>query len=185
MTIAAEVRIDVPAERVWRALREREELRRWHGWEADSLDAEIEQIYFAAAEVDDAARTLDTGGTLITVHDGSRVTFEMTKDADDPVWEGWFQAVVDGWGMFAEQLRFALERHPGEERRTVFLEGALQRDVGAEVGERYETQGLAGEVWFRTGRLLGLTVDAWGDGLLVLGPDNAVLTAYGTTPELP
>jgi uncharacterized protein YndB with AHSA1/START domain len=185
VVIVAEVEVAAPAERVWRALRERDEVRRWHGWEAGSLDAEIEEIYFAHAEVDEARRTLTTSGTRIEVGDGSRVTFAMTAPLEDPVWDGWGQAVADGWGMFAEQLRFALERHPGEDRTTVYLEGPQERKVTAPVGERYETAGLSGEVWFRTDRLLGLTVDSWGDGLLVLGPDGAVLTAYGTTPELP
>ena len=185
MNVAAEVTIAAPVDRVWHALRDRDELRRWHGWEADSLDAEIEEIYFARAEVDDAARTVTTSGTRITVAEGTRVTFEMTSPPEDPMWDGWYQTIVDGWGAFAQQLRFALERHPGEDRTTVYLEGPQKQVVTGEVGDRYETAGLAGEVWFRTERLLGLTVDAWGDGLLVLMPDGAVLTAYGTTPELP
>jgi len=184
MSIAAEVSIAAPVDRVWHALRDRAELRRWHGWEAESLDAEIEEIYFAQAVADDEKRTLTTSGTRIEVSEGTRVTFTMTLPPDDPMWEGWYQTVVDGWVAFAQQLRFALERHPGEERTTVYLEGAQQRDVAGAVGDRYETAGLTGTVWFRTERLLGLTVDSWGDGLLVLMPDGAVLTAYGTTPEL-
>lgn len=44
---------------------------------------------------------------------------------------------------------------------------------------------LAGTVWFRAEHQLGLTVDAWGDGLLVVagqappGDAMAVLTTHG------
>lgn len=55
-------------------------------------------------------------------------------------------------------------------------------------GERYAAglvtgDELAGEVWFRAEHQLGLTVDGWGDGLLVVAEapagTSAVLTTYG------
>lgn len=185
MTVAAEVRIAAPAERVWRALRDRDELRRWHGWDADSLDAEIEQIYFTDAAADDASRTLTLPGTRIEVDEGTTVRFVMTAASDDPVWEGWYDEIVEGWVTFAQQLRFALERHPGQDRIALYLQEHLDVPVSARLGERYATRGLAGEVWFRSAHQVGLTVDAWNDGLLVVTPGTAVLTGYGTAPALP
>ena len=80
------------------------------------------------------------------------------------------------------QLRYALQRHPGEDRTTVYLEGPQELpEVGAP-GERYAWRGLTGEVWFRSDHQLGLTVDQWGAGLLVLQEGSAVLTGYGVTP---
>lgn len=179
-----EVTIDVPAERVWHALRDRAELRRWHGWDYPEIDAEIEQVYFTDATADDATRTLDTGGTEITVAPGSTVTFRMTTPPDDPMWQGWYDQVREGWVTFAQQLRYALERHPGEDRTTAYVEGPQERpDLGAP-GDRYAWRGLTGEVWFRSDHQLGLTVDQWGGGLLVLQADAAVLTGYGVAPRL-
>ena len=47
--VAVEVTIAAPTGTVWRALRERDDLRRWHGWEDPTLDEEIEVIYFSEA----------------------------------------------------------------------------------------------------------------------------------------
>jgi hypothetical protein len=35
-----------------------------------------------------------------------------------------YDPVVEGWITFV-QLRLALERHPGEERRTIYIEGGV------------------------------------------------------------
>lgn len=140
-------------------------------------------------EVDDAARTLRTGAHLIEVRDASgEAVVRVTRviDVGDAGWEV-FHAEIDhieeGWLTFFQTLAFAAARHPGEPRRTAFAMGLLPgpdplatlglaaaRDVP--VGERYEAtlatgDALAGTVWFRSERQVGLTVDAWGDGLLV------------------
>ena len=187
MTIAAEIRVDVPADRIWHALRDRDELRRWHGWDADSLDDEIEQIYFTEATEESAGdlRTLHLSGTDVEVAADGTVRFVMTAPPEDPRWEGWYGEIVEGWITFAQQLRFALERHPGEDRTALYLETPLTVDVAEAPGQRYATSGLTGEVWFRSALQLGLTVDAWGHGLLVVTPTSAVLTGYGTVPALP
>jgi uncharacterized protein YndB with AHSA1/START domain len=177
-----EVTIDVPVEPVWHALRDRAELRRWHGWDYPEIDAEIEQIYFTEAVADEATRTVTTGGTEIRVTPGTTVTFRMTAPPEDPMWQGWYETVREGWVTFAQQLRYALERHPGEDRTTVYVEAPQERpEVGAP-GERYAWHGVTGEVWFRSEHQLGLTVDQWGAGLLVLQDGSAVATGYGVTP---
>ena len=175
-----EVAIAAPPERIWRALREPAELRRWHGWDADNLDEEVEQIYGAEAKED--GRTLILRGTEIEVGADGTVRFRMTAGRDDPVWGEWYDEIVAGWTTFAQQLRFALERHPGQDRVAHYLQGPQPRPEVGPSGSRYAVGGLTGEVWFRSADQLGLTVDQWGDGLLVLQPAAAVLTGYGVTP---
>lgn len=178
-----EVTIDAPVEQVWHALRDRDELRRWHGWDYPDIEAEIEQIYFTDAEVDEEARSVDTGGTEIRVAPGTTVTFRMTAPPEDPQWQGWYDSVREGWVTFAQQLRYALERHPGEDRTTLYVEGPQELPAVGAPGGRYAWGGLTGEVWFRSERQVGLTVDGWGGGLLVLQPEAAVATGYGVAPE--
>lgn len=207
---AVEVTVAVPPDVVWRALRDRTELRRWHGWAYPELDAEIEEIYFEQASVDEAAGTLRTGGNVIEVEPAGPATvvrFVMAAPPEDPSWQGWYDDIREGWITFGQQLRYALERHPGEDRGTVFVSGT-PRDPGqpgaAEllglgaapaVGQRYATtaatgDALAGEVWFRSEHQLGVTVDGWGGGLAVLtgrwkpdGADGAVLSTYGLADD--
>jgi hypothetical protein len=91
---------------------------------------------------------------------------------------------------FTQQLRFALERHPGEERRTVRLTGESVPEIdlagiaSVPPGERYETsipqgENIAGEVWFRSKHQTGLTVERYGDGLLVVTEAEALISTYG------
>jgi hypothetical protein len=177
------VTVAASPDRVWHALRDRDELRRWHGWAYDGLDAEIELIYFTEATVDETTRTLTTGGTRIELAPhgtGTAVTFRMVAPPDDPVWESWYDSIRGGWTTFAQQLRYALERHPGEDRETRYLEGPRRHPDTT--GDRYALAGRTGEVWFRAEGQLGLTVVEWGDGLAVLTPEGAVLTGYASTP---
>jgi hypothetical protein len=129
--------------------------------------------------------------------------------ASDVSWKGIYDDVVEGWITFVQQLRFAMERHRGAERRTLFLYGRA-RAAGTRlpgdalgfgalstvlVGERYAIttafgERLEGTVWFRTAYQMGITVDAFGDGLLIPndrpqtgqsphGGGNVVITTYG------
>jgi hypothetical protein len=198
--VAVEVTIAAPAAAVWRALRDPAEIRRWFGWEYDGLDAEIDGIFLsetARASASEAESVLDTGGGRLEVErrgDVTVVRVVMPGVAGDDVWGGFYDAIEQGWITFVQQLRFALERHPGHDRDTVYLSGdpaeALSpgRLADVAVGERYTAtvptgDELAGAVWFRSEHQLGLTVDAWGDGLLVVsaapGGGSAVLTTYG------
>ena len=72
-----EVVIAAPAPEVWAALRDPQLIRRWHGWEDDGLDAEIEQIYGAAATVEESGTRLVLAGgdtvDLATVPGGTRL----------------------------------------------------------------------------------------------------------------
>jgi hypothetical protein len=124
----------------------------------------------------------------------------------------------EGWRTFVAQLAFWLEVHGGVgretwPRRTIYVAGhretaeapsllaaaGLAGLAGRAVGERYEAtavtgEPLAGVVRFRTEHQLGVSVEAWGPGLLVLagrppsptsphGGGFALLTAFGASDE--
>lgn len=199
-----EVTVAAPVDTVWHALRDKETIRHWHGWEYESLDEEIDAIYFVEVAEDAGARTLNLqNGDLIRLEaDGDRTRVTLTRAARgaNPDWDAYYGEITEGWITFLHQLRFAVERQAGAARRTLFFAGSNEsgRDVVAELalpeGPTVETSLLGehvkGEVWFRSEHQLGVTVDAWGDGLLVVsgsGPTEdkpegsamAVLSTYG------
>lgn len=120
-----EVVIAAPPETVWRALRDRSEIRRWFGWDYDGIDDEIEMIFFGETKVDDAARTLDFGPAgRLTLDDRERQTvvrLVRAAPAGSDSWEGIYDDINEGWLTFMQQLRFMLERHPGEDRETIHI----------------------------------------------------------------
>jgi len=206
--IAVETSIAAPFETVWHALRDPASIRRWHGWEYDGLDTEIAEIYLHGVKADEPAGTIAIAeGSRFVVEDHGpqtvvRVT--MAAPAGDAGWEEFYDDIREGWTSFVHQLRFALERHPGEDRRTLQLDGAGPRPLvpaalgldGAErAGESYAgTTGWgerwSGEVLFRNEHQIGLTVDGYGPGLVVLhakppakrpphGGGMAIVTSYG------
>ena len=207
------IRVTVPApvSEVWPALRDPALIRRWHGWEMDGggLDDEIEFIFLKNGIADDERHTLHVGGHLFTLlDDGAQTIVEVTRttppDDDSMDWDAWYDDIDEGWRSFVQQLRFAVAHQWGRDRRTLHLDGesvadppvsvadALGLEVGA-VGERYQAdvagEHLSGEVWFRSRHQLGLTVDAWGPGLIVLAEApkserrnaSATLTMYDGT----
>lgn len=203
-----EVTVAAPVEVVWDALRDKEKLRQWHGWEYEGteggLDQEIDQIYFTGFTEDAAARTLELEGgdrfVVEPVEGGSRVTLTRAAYGDNPEWDAYYHDITEGWITFIHQLRFALEHHPSEPRRTLFYSGEGDRGPAQVLGipelpsgTQYEVELVgepaSGRVWFRSEHQVGLTVDGWGDGLLVLshvapseqkpnGAAMAVLTLY-------
>ena len=131
--------------------------------------------------------------------DGSRFVLERAGDATvvrltmpDP--GAGYDDIREGWASFVTQLRFALERHPGKERRTLQLSGAgaAPLDPGT-AGERYEGETAWGERWsgevlFRNEHQVALTVDGYGPGLVILhakpgGAGMAIVTAYDLDDE--
>lgn len=205
-----EVVIAAPVPDVWAALRDPVQIRRWHGWEDDGLDAEIEQIYGAAATVAESGTRLALAGgdtvDLAAVPGGTRLHMHRAPLGTNPEWDAYYDDITEGWTSFLQQLRFALERHPGSDRRTLQLAGVPATAGGVvarlgvvelrdrDAGTPYTaTTTLAehwtGQVWFVSERQLGITVDGYGDGLLILAeepvaphrPDGGsmvLLTAY-------
>ena len=191
-----ELRIAAPAQRVWQALRESHEIKRWFGWEHPGLDAEITFIFDSSTEVIEEGRALRMPGihtTFNLTELGAGCSLRVTKAA--PPAAASFDEIEEGWITFVHQLRFALERHPGEERRTVYLPAPANVELAAfdalsrdEVGARYElstAEKISGELWFASENQVGVTVDEAGDGLFVLARNplqasaSAVLTTYG------
>jgi hypothetical protein len=205
--VAVEVTIAAPIEVVWRALRDRDDVRRWHGWEDPTLDEEIEVIYFAEREGpteeqgEGPSRRLVRGGTVFELEDtdgGTTVQVVMTEPPESDSWHGWYADIRHGWFTFAQQLRFYVERHRGEDRRTVVLTGTPLDSTQPELPDLLGLTGfedraslptgdeITGEVWFTDEQQVGVTVNEWGDGLLEVTrgrtPAGAILTLYGTDP---
>lgn len=205
-----EVTIAAPVDTVWRELREPARIRHWHGWDAEGNDAEIEFIYITdTKEWPEKHRVQLNGGDTVTLHAHAEQTLvRLTRAPRDPTseWDAYYEQINEGWLTFVQQLRFALERHPDEERRTLYLAGASTgagdlrdelslRDIAdGPAGSRYDDtvvgERVGGQLWFRSERQLGLSVDEWGDGLLVVaaapdaanqphGSAMAILTTYG------
>jgi hypothetical protein len=198
--VAVELTIAAPFADVWRALRDPAEIRRWHGWEYDEaggLDGEIEVIYVNDVAADQAAGTIE-------IADGSRFEVEergaetvvrvtMPAPADGASWEEFYADVREGWATFVAQLRFALERHPGEDRRTLKLDGPPAVAVDGAPGSPYAAttpwgESLSGRVEHRTAHQVVLSADGYGPGLVALhakpgGRGLAVITTYGMDDE--
>ncbi|SDC78218.1 SRPBCC family protein [Rhodococcus tukisamuensis] len=201
---------------VWQALRDPALIRRWHGWEydgEDGLDEEITQIYFDGVSEDAPARTLTLQGgdrfTLSPCDGTTTVRITRAPKGGNPEWDDWYEDITEGWATFLQQLRFGLERHGLAERRTLHLDGptggvtaahllgvdTVVGDPGSGFSAPVATgDTLSGTVWFRSPTQLGLTVDAWGPGLLMLGvlPGNpqrpgggaqVIVSTYGQGAE--
>ncbi|WP_125610166.1 SRPBCC domain-containing protein [Specibacter cremeus] len=184
------VLVNADAEQVWLMLREPARIAQWHGWQMDGLDAEIQQIYYdnVSESADHLRLELDMGDVFTLTPHPDGTLLSLTRGVATGEWAKYDADITEGWSMFMQQLRFALERHPHTPRRTIYSDGtstnhtslwdALGIDTGwlPDPGEAYEvtlTTGatLAGKVWYRTGTQLGLTVADYaehGDGLLVL-----------------
>ena len=208
-----EMELGAPLETVWPALREPDQVRRWFGWDDEGLPAEIQEIFVDRATSDDSRHTITwaDGDRFALEERGDRTGLTVTRRGHAGIghFDGVYDPIDEGWITFAQQLRFALERHPGQDRRTV---SALGVDLGPEddallarldvrtlgdeqVGsaytvERSDGSSFSGEVFFQTDLQLGLTVAEEGDALLVIArtppssaPPNGqvtfILSTYG------
>ena len=155
--VIVEVEIAAPVDAVWRALRDPAEIRRWFGWEYEGLDVEIRFIFVQEAKADEEARTLDGGpsGTIALEDRVDQTVVRVTRAAPARSWDGIYDEINEGWMTFFQQLRFYMERHPGQERRTLHVEAG-------------------GEEWFRTENQIGQVRD---DGALVIRTRERVIVS--------
>ena len=207
--------IAAPIEVAWRALRDPDKIKTWFGWEAPTLSEEIKFIFFDSATEDVANHVLQFGewqgaADAIALEARDDHTRLQVIRVGGPVidWEGVYDDMAEGWVTFFEQLRLALEVHPGKTRRTIYFSGVSKLGMGepsAALGlsdaiakaanEPYAadlatSDYVAGVIWHKTHFQAGLTVTEWGDGLLVVsdmgmspkrphGGGSALLTTYG------
>lgn len=201
------VTIAASADAVWTALRDRDRIRHWHGWEFEGgvdggLDQEIQLIYFTDVETDERGILLNGGDRIDVepVEGGTRVTLTRAAPADDPEWDAYYDDITEGWITFMQQLRFAVERHPDDARRTIILRGrvrvspltalaAEELEPDEEFTLQFPDETATGRVHFRSEHQLGLVVDGWNEGLLVLshGPQAgfgmALLSLYDVAED--
>ncbi len=209
--VRIEIVLPAPFETAWEAFRDPKVIPEWFGWDYEGLAEEIEMIFGEELDAWKEAGTLHFGGHLFTLDDHDTETVVRVTRVP-PIggsidWDLYYDEIEEGWLTFLNQLRFALARHPGHTRRTVHLSGfrtgpgakatverlGLAAPAAMVAGQRYRTRTpwgdpLAGKQWFRSTNQLGLTVDQWGDGLLILFESpkgassndsvSAVLTTY-------
>ena len=132
--VIVEVVIEAPVETVWRALRDRAEIKRWFGWEYDGFDEEVEFIFFQESTADDEAHVLDggPGGVIALEGRGERTVVRVTRAAPAGSWDGVYDEINEGWLTFVQQLRFYLERNAGRERRTLHVPAGGEQWFSAE-----------------------------------------------------
>lgn len=213
--VVVDITIAAPIETVWSALRDPAEIANWFGWDAPSLAEEIRFIFIDGATGDDASHILQFGewegasDAIELTASGAATRLRLLRSGGAPVdWTGPYQDINEGWVNFFQQLRLALELHQGEARRTIYLSGPASSDIGepsAELGlgeaadladgQAYAVRlstgdSASGKVWYHTHFQTALTVEQWGDGLLVVtdmgispkrphGGGSVLLTTYG------
>lgn len=174
---------------LWPALRDPALIRRWHGWDCDELDPEIEHIYSTAdADPEALTLTLGNGDRFSLLERDGKTVVRIDRPAKSPDDE-WYDAVTEGWTTFLHLLRFAVEHHGLAPRRTIYLEGALRAgedtaaaiglgDVELVAGTRYSAtiapgDHFAGSVDFVTDHQFGVTAPDLGPGLLSVAAQPA------------
>jgi hypothetical protein len=187
--VLIDLTISAPVDKVWAALRDPEQIRRWFGWETDSLAGEVDFIFVDHADVDEDARIISFQGTqdrFEVVADGANTRLRVVRSppADDAEWSDVYEDMTEGWIMFVQQLKFGLERHRLAPRRTLWqslskgerdgmrplsalgLSDLIGATPGAPVNRALPTgDEVSGRVWHASKHQVSITADAW-DGLL-------------------
>ena len=213
--VIVELLVAAPIETVWKAIKDPVEAQRWFGWDYPNLATDLVEMW-KDSRVDEARRVISADNmpdrfTFEAFGPHTIVRIVRSAPAEDASWSGIYDDMVEGWLTFMQQLKFALERHPAENRRTIFLNGRAKNagtphpgdalglsslwlvptgdryDVTAATGDR-----LTGTVWYRAPHQVGVTVDGFGDGLIIVqirpktaksahGGGVLILTTYGMT----
>jgi hypothetical protein len=216
--VLVEVLVAAPIETVWKALREKDEIRRWFGWEYAGFEDELTWIFESGQTVTVEGRVIQLTGMndrFVLEPSGDRATvLRVIRSApaagpEGKGWEGIYDDTIEGWTSFVQMLRLLLERHAGEDRRTLYFSGrsraadapkppeavGLDAIASLPIGARYSLtlatgEAISGDVWFRSENQVGLTVDSYGNGLLVVarrpitaksphGGGTTLISAYG------
>jgi hypothetical protein len=99
--VLVEIVVAAPVERVWRALRDPAELRRWFGWEHAGITEEIDLIFVNGTQASEADRVLQFIGmsdrfTLEACGEDTIVRIIRSAPLTDPGWTGVYDDVVEG-----------------------------------------------------------------------------------------
>ena len=153
------VSLDLPADlhTVWAHLREPDLVRRWFGWDYDGLDAEIRDYFVGSpvvaqsADGDNLVHTLTTPSHDVLAvtaasHDPGHTHLTITRSSHDGLasYDGVYDPIDEGWIQFAQQLRFALRAHRGQERRTLSVFGLDAGDRRDRLLDRAGLHGVRG-----------------------------------------
>ncbi len=217
--VVVDITIAAPIESVWEALRDPKLIATWFGWDAPSLEEEIKFIFLDHATPDLGKRVVQFGewegssDAIELTQEGGGTRLRLMRAGGAPLdWDGVYEDIREGWVNFFQQLRLALELHPGEARRTIYLSGAAKPGVGEpsialglegpaayRAGRPY-TAALApglnarGLVWYTTHYQTALLVEQFGNGLMVVsdmgvspkrphGGGSVLITTYGLSDE--
>ena len=169
--VIVEVTIAAPAADVWRALRDPDQIRRWHGWDYEGIEDEIRQIYFDESRASENDRTLETGAGRFELEPltdtTTRVRLTRAAPAGEDDWHGIYDEINEGWLSFTQQLRFYLERHRDEERRTLHVERRVPVPEG--------------EPWFSSEHQTAVLLGDY--GLLTVAHGRTIVSTYGLDDE--
>lgn len=193
--VLVEVVIAAPAGDVWDAIRNPQKIYNWFGWDAATLEDEIDFIFNKSGRADEAKRTLRFEGTTdrfeVEERGGESVLRVIRAAPAGESWESVYEDMTEGWISFVQQLRFAVKRHAIGPRRTIYLSGNVKPGGTGPIdglglaglralpdGETFDVElptgdRISGEAWHRSPWQVGCTVAQWGDGLLVVTDQSA------------
>ena len=210
--VLVEAVIAAHVDAVWDAIRDPAKIAAWFGWDEPGQEDEIDFIFRRFGRADEAARILRFEGTydrFELAERGPATRLRVIRLTPKGVhWGDLYEDVAEGWIGFIGQLRLAIERHDLAPRRTVHLSGDIRRgsmrpSVALGLAAASETlpgdpvslmlatgDRIEGQSWHRTPFQFGVTVDDFGDGLLVVtdkpptdaaprGRGMVTLTTYG------
>jgi uncharacterized protein YndB with AHSA1/START domain len=204
-----ELEIDATPEEVWEAIATGEGLRRWFvedarvtpgvggsirvSWGGDDAGESAIEVWepgrrLRLADAPFMGGDLVQEWTLETRGGRTVLRFVHSNFPDSDDWDGIYDSMNRGWELFLATLRHSLERHPGEPRRTVYVNAKLD-DGDVDAWERLTRPdgvvgSLAGDVLVSRPRtaLLAVAPDL-DDGLVALSHEGAsvwcVVSAYG------
>lgn len=208
--IHAEIEIDAPVDAVWEALADPRELERWFPLQARVEPGEGGSIWMSwGNEFEGASKIVawEEGRRLAITWMEEGIVADFTLEGRggttvlrlvhsgfpaDASWDEWFGSTVRGWEFELRSLKTYLERHPGRDRRVVYLRrrvGLSHEETWSRLveafggvdargpGERYEARAPDGRTL--AGRVLDLdpprqwagTVETMGDALLRLSTE--------------
>jgi uncharacterized protein YndB with AHSA1/START domain len=192
-----EVEIAAPADAVWRALTDEEELTRWYVEDATFEPRAGGPYRVSWGELGEGTGRVEVWEPQCRL----RLVAESLATADEPIveeytiatrggttllrlvhsgipaeaeWDAFYDGTNVGWALFLAALRHYLERHPGKRRHfTVVVEPVAlpPRETWAALSgpDGYRAAGLAGDLLVSVpGRALLTTVAGLDDGLLEL-----------------